>query len=252
MLVFLCCSKLYGKGNLYILTKIPFTFLNSSVLRRYCEDPENYKLINRQLLFETLIDVVLNDHSPNAAKSLEMKQIALRCLANLACDPILKPLFIQLGVHKILRSCIDDHQIYFDDDEVCFNKVNFQIDARACIIFAYHLPIFKSGFSFYVASRWFAPWLTSILILGKVNLKTEYFEFIQKVEWTKSWKTMLFLSMAWAVVLHQPGQQKQKFMKMENLFQNGSIGLISGSLGIWIKGPEAVEFCQVRIFSLNG
>ena len=95
--------------------------------RRYCEDPENYKLINRELLFETLIDVVLNDHSPNAAKSLEMKQIALRCLANLACDPILKPLFIQLGVHKILRSCIDDHQIYFDDDEVCFNKVGFQV-----------------------------------------------------------------------------------------------------------------------------
>lgn len=92
-------------------------------LRRYCEDPENYKLINSELLFETLIDVVLNDHSPNAAKSLEMKQIALRCLANLACDPILKPLFIQLGVHKILRSCIDDHQIYFDDDEVCFNKL---------------------------------------------------------------------------------------------------------------------------------
>ena len=43
-------------------------------LRRYCEDPENYKLINRELLFETLIDVVLNDHSPNAAKSLEMKK----------------------------------------------------------------------------------------------------------------------------------------------------------------------------------
>ena len=103
-------------------------------LRRYCEDPENYKLINRELLFETLIDVVLNDHSPNAAKSLEMKQIALRCLANLACDPILKPLFIQLGVHKILRSCIDDHQIYFDDDEVCFNKVGFQVGNRTLIV----------------------------------------------------------------------------------------------------------------------
>ena len=78
--------------------------------------------------------MVLNDHSPNAAKSLEMKQIALRCLANLACDPIMKPLFIQLGVHKILRACIDDHQIYFDDDEVCFNKVEFQIVTRSVSI----------------------------------------------------------------------------------------------------------------------
>ena len=120
MLVFLCFSKLYGECQKEI-SFLTFAF------RRYCEDPENYKLINRELLFETLIDVVLNDHSPNAAKSLEMKQIALRCLANLACDPILKPLFIQLGVHKILRSCIDDHQIYFDDDEVCFNKVGFQV-----------------------------------------------------------------------------------------------------------------------------
>ena len=143
-------------------------------LRRYCEDPENYKLINRELLFETLIDVVLNDHSPNAAKSLEMKQIALRCLANLACDPILKPLFIQLGVHKILRSCIDDHQIYFDDDEVCFNKVGFQVST---------LIVLKIMiFSFYVASRRFVPWPTSILTLGKEHLKMEYFEFIQKEE----------------------------------------------------------------------
>ena len=113
------------RRNFYIL---------NDICRRYCEDPENYKLINRELLFETLIDVVLNDHSPNAAKSLEMKQIALRCLANLACDPILKPLFIQLGVHKILRSCIDDHQIYFDDDEVCFNKVGFQVGNRTLIV----------------------------------------------------------------------------------------------------------------------
>ena len=127
MLVFLCYSKLYGEFQ----TEISFlTF----AFRRYCEDPENYKLINRELLFETLIDVVLNDHSPNAAKSLEMKQIALRCLANLACDPILKPLFIQLGVHKILRSCIDDHQIYFDDDEVCFNKVGFQVGILMSIV----------------------------------------------------------------------------------------------------------------------
>ena len=54
--------------------------------RRYCEDRENYKLINLNLLFEILIDVILNEHSPNSAKALEMKQIGLRCLANLALD----------------------------------------------------------------------------------------------------------------------------------------------------------------------
>ena len=156
-----------------------------------------------------------------------MKQIALRCLANLACDPIMKPLFIQLGVHKILRACIDDHQIYFDDDEVCFNKVEFQIQTRV-----YKSPNdfnFETLLSCYVAFKRFAPWPTWISIPGKAHLKMECSEFIQKVERPRSSKMMLFLYMAWVVALHQHGQRKRRSLKMENLFPKESTGLINGS-----------------------
>ena len=55
-------------------------------------------------MFRVLIDVLQNDHSPAQAKSLEMKQIALRCIANLAADKYLHPKFIEHGLHKILRA----------------------------------------------------------------------------------------------------------------------------------------------------
>ena len=65
----------------------------------------------------------MNDHSPYKSKSLEMRQIALRCLANLALDKHLTHIFIQLGIHKILRQCVEDDKIFYDDDEVCFNQL---------------------------------------------------------------------------------------------------------------------------------
>ena len=66
----------------------------------------------------------MNDHSPMPAKALEMRQIALRCLANLALDKHLHPRFIELGIHKLLRESVENDKIYYDDEEaVCFNQL---------------------------------------------------------------------------------------------------------------------------------
>ena len=103
-------------------------------LRRYCESRDNYKRINLDQMFRVLIDIMLNDHSPVPAKSLEMKQIALRCMANLATDRYLHPKFLEHGLHSILRDFISDHQVYFEDDEVCFNRLFCRFQAIRALL----------------------------------------------------------------------------------------------------------------------
>ena len=92
-------------------------------LRRYCESRENYRTIDVDKMFQVLIDIILNDHSPVPAKNLEMRQIALRCLANLATDKYLHQKFTEHGIHKLLLRFLKDHQVHYDDDEVCFNNL---------------------------------------------------------------------------------------------------------------------------------
>lgn len=103
-------------------------------LRRYCESRDNYKRINLDQVFRVLIDILLNDHSPVPAKSLEMKQIALRCLANLAMDRYLHPKFLEHGIHALLREFTAEHQTHFDDNEVCFNQLFCRFQAIRALL----------------------------------------------------------------------------------------------------------------------
>ena len=103
-------------------------------LRRYCESRDNYKRINLDQVFRVLIDILLNEHSPVPAKSLEMKQIALRCLANLAMDRYLHPKFLEHGIHALLREFSEEHQTHFDDNEICFNQLFCRFQAIRALL----------------------------------------------------------------------------------------------------------------------